>query len=72
MPPRKMPNRRKKRVQLGIIVSKATKEDIAARAHDTGVSQGQLCENLIEKGLAYDRMLLEIWWKLERMEKEPA
>lgn len=67
-----MPTRQKKRVQLGIIVSRETKKTVADLARDSGRSQGQVCEELIEKGLAYDSTLAGIRNELEAIRKGNA
>jgi predicted DNA-binding protein len=67
-----VPSRHKKRVQLGIIVSRETKKTVADLARDSGRSQGQVCEELIEKGLAYDSTLAEIRNELEAIRKGNA
>jgi hypothetical protein len=46
-----------KRLQLGIIVSRKTKETIEKLARDTGQSQGQVCEVLIEKAIYLDSLV---------------
>jgi hypothetical protein len=64
-----MPSRQMKRVQLGIIVSRETKKMIEGLARDSGRSQGQICEELIKKGLDYDSVLARIRDELEEIRR---
>jgi hypothetical protein len=64
-----MPARQKKRVQLGIIVSRETKNTIAEMARVSGRSQGQISEDLIEKGLKFEPTLAGIRGELEEIRK---
>ena len=54
-----------KRLQMGIIVSRKTKETIEKLARDTGQSQGQVCELLLEKAIHYDNMVLAMGRTME-------
>jgi hypothetical protein len=47
----------RKRIQLGLIVTAETKATIDKLAEDSGRSQSQVAEMLIERALQYDRML---------------
>ncbi|HEY2535254.1 MAG TPA: hypothetical protein VGJ20_46415 [Xanthobacteraceae bacterium] len=67
-----MSTRQRKRVQLGIIVSRETKKTVEDLARDSGRSQGQVCEELIAKGLAYDSTLAGIRDELETIRKGNA
>src|SRR5215831_14540154 len=70
-----MPTRQKKqkkRIQLGVIISVAAKRKIEEMARNEGRSQGQICEELIKKGLDYDSRLAAIHDKLEEIRKSSA
>jgi hypothetical protein len=52
-PPREMPRRPPKRVQFATSFSRETKARIEQMARDTGQSQRQICEHLIETALLF-------------------
>jgi hypothetical protein len=47
--------RKRKRIQVGLILSAGTKAAIEAEAARSGLTQSQVAERLIEKALIYDR-----------------
>jgi hypothetical protein len=60
----------RKRLQIGVIVSAETKQTVEAMARDSGQSQGQIVERLIEKALSYERMFERLDTTPERMAEQ--
>jgi hypothetical protein len=64
-----MATRAKKRVQLGIIVSREMKARIAALARKSGRSQGQIAEDLMLKQFAYEDLVAAMGKGIEEIRK---
>lgn len=57
---KRSPSARRKRPQLGIIVTKETKDRIEELASKSGRSMGQQVEHMIERCLAYDAAYVDM------------